>query len=200
MVNQLIQDVNKLDKGDSLLLELKSLNFKRGVSSLEKLCSVKTSIKSILSEVSDTSKSLLNVERVDKLVEDLYLQGLAIYSSIVDILSRGGDSSSKELNSEIEELQNRLSTETSDVVRKLLEERLGANKRNLSLSKGSTDRLEELLCYAGLCYDSLKEVYLKLPNITNLNARDSFDKAVIELKSRLEYAERVKKEYERQGI
>ena len=204
MVNQLIQDPAKLKipVSTTLLNEFKTLGFSRGERALQKLEEVTSDLKGIFTKNPDLEASLVNTSRIKELTDSLYLKGISFLSDTLRIARQSNPTSLLELTDQVEDLETQLEKyeEEKGTVYSLILERLGKNRSNLALIKKSSNRIDELLCHVGLCIDSLREICLELPELIGHKSRDDFDKITLELNSRIDYAQRVKAEYDKQGI
>ena len=206
MVNQLIQDPAKLPKtrGISLSLaqEFEALGAERGSRALRKLESVNSDLVGLFARVSGIDESLVNIARMRELTTSVYERGISLLSSTLEIVKQTGVASQFELMKECEELEEELLRYKDSKVSMYLriQERLDKNTRILELVKGNADRLDETLANVGLCIDSLREISLELPELISHKSEDGFDKVLLELKTRVEFAQRVKEEYSRQGL
>ena len=204
MVNQLIQDPKKLKIpiSTTLLSEFKTLGFSRGEHALQKLESVTSDLKGIFTRNPDLETSLVNTGRIKELADSLHLKGISFLSDTLRIARQSNPVSLLELAEQVEDLETQLEkhAEEKGTVYSLILERLEKNRHNLALVKKSSNKVDELLCHVGLCVDSLREICLELPELIGHKSRDDFDKVVLELNSRIDYAQRVKAEYDKQGI
>ncbi len=210
MTNQLIQDPKKLkltqipiqhieSKIDIISLDtedildvFRKMKFARGLKILLELQSEYDKIIN----VSDTKETLINTNRIKQLATDIYNQGISLLSQVKTIAVVNTEN----LTKEIEELSEELATCRKETLRVLIEQRLEINKRNLTTAKKSKDRVDELLCEVELCTDSIREITLTLPELVEHKPKDEFDKILLELNARIEFAQRVKDEYVKQGL
>ncbi len=210
MTNQLIQDPKKLkltqipiqhieSKIDIISLDtedildvFRKMKFARGLKILLELQSEYDKIIN----VSDTKETLINTNRIKQLATDIYNQGISLLSQVKTIAVVNTEN----LTKEIEELSEELATCQKETLRVLIEQRLEINKRNLTTAKKSKDRVDELLCEVELCTDSIREITLTLPELVEHKPKDEFDKILLELNARIEFAQRVKDEYVKQGL
>ncbi len=203
MVNQLIQDPKKLKIpiSTNLLSEFKILGFSRGERALQKLETVDSDLKGIFTRNPDLETSLVNSGRIKELADSLHLKGIGFLNDTLRIVRQSNTVSLLELTEQVEELEVQLEKyeEEKGTVYSLILERLSKNRSNLALVKKSSNKIDELLCHVGLCIDSLREICLELPELIGHKSRDDFDKVVLELNSRIDYAQRVKAEYDKQG-
>jgi len=205
MVNQLIQDPNKLAKPSisvSLLEEFKVLGFERGERSLRKLEGINSELNKIFIRNPDISTSLVNTKRIKELTSDIYSQGIHLLETLLETVRQSGITNQIELQKEEEELEEELRRQVikEGSLYSLIQERLGKIKKNLGLTKRNSDKVDEVLCHVGLCIDSLREICLEIPELISHRSKDDFDKVMLELNTRIEYAQRVKTEYDKQGI
>jgi hypothetical protein len=147
--------------------------------------------------VADT---LVNTDRLKTLTDSLYSQGLTLLLQTLDISQQVGATNTTALELENKELNEELERCNSPTTKALIEERLSKNTNSLKLVKQHRDRLDEILMQVGLCKDSIREIRLELPELLNHKSQDDLDKVILELKTRIEFAQRVHEEYNRQGL
>ncbi len=223
MVNYLIQDPNKQNKNQNqeqiitidksvktivpkinntkidLRKEFEKVQFVRGTKSYTKLNDVYTKLDEILN--SGTNDSIINIDKIKKLTSEIYIQGISILKQVLQIAQQTTVINVEELNNETQDLKNELSKcEINGTMYKIVNERIEKNSKLLSIVKKNNDNVDELLSQVGLYTDSLREICLELPELVNHKAKDDYDKIMIELDTRINYAQRVKEEYEKQGI
>ena len=223
MVNQLIQDKRKLqvkylqdpsllplgtvsftEKDNNLREEHRLLEgftrsgFPAGLKSFESLSKEYHSLGSLIAG-RNGSDSLVNIKRIDELTTSLYSQGLHFCSLVLDIGQQLNEGGLESLTTEKDELQEELKT-CSAKLQPLVTERLAKVEESLRTLKGFKEKVDEALGQAGLCKDSIREVKLDLPEVLLHTPQDEFDKALLELRTRMEFAQRVKEEYKAQGI
>jgi hypothetical protein len=148
----------------------------------------------------DLGGSLINLERVKSLTESLYLQGLTLLLQTLDISQQVGATNATALELENKELREELERNTTSTLQAMIEERLAKNIKSLKLVKSHRDRLDEIFCQVGLCKDSIREIRLELPELVAHKPKDELDKTLLELRTRIEFAQRVQDEYKRQGL
>lgn len=201
MVNQLIQDPAKLPKTVTLLEGFEKLGFDRGAKAFSKLEKVNSELQGILNG-SKIEDSLVNTKKIMELSSSIYSRGISFLEETARIVKQSGVGELFELTKENEELESELTRykDSKPSMYLLVQERIDKNKKNIELVKKSSDRVDELLCNVGLCIDSLRGISLELPELVSHKAKDDFDKVMLELNTRVEFAQRVKAEYERQGI
>lgn len=214
MVNQLIQKKNKppigRDKPQPVVASPSITNlesklqqgfgdFNEGMLAFTGLKKEHDALLPLLTNraVEDT---LVNTDRLKTLTDSLYLQGLALLLQTLDISQQVGATNSTALELENKELNEELERCNSQTTKALIEERLSKNTNCLKLVKQHRDRLDEILMQVGLCKDSIREIRLELPELLNHKAQDELDKVMLELKTRIEFAQRVHQEYTRQGL
>jgi hypothetical protein len=204
MVNQLIQDPNKLPKeysAERLLSEFNSLGLKKGVTTLKNLVKVNTDLGRIFANGSNIDESLIDAVKVKKLTQDVFMQGIHLLENTLEIAQQSSIGNLAELRAENDELLSELKGKTKDSsIYSIIKERLEKNQKNIDLIKRKSDRIDELLCNAGLSTDALREIALGLPELVKHKSKDEFDGVVHELNERIGFAQRVKAEYERQGL
>jgi hypothetical protein len=213
MVNQLIQKKGKLPivkpelqiTLDSVtILEKKlfdgftKLDNKSGEKSFVGLKSEFDNLKQIFNN-STIDSSIINVDKIKKLTSSLYLQGLKLLSSSLEHMTQLGMTDYVLMETELTCLEDEYKT-CSESLKPIVLERIEKNKSSLKAVKGYRDKIDELLCEAGLCKDAIREIRLKLPELMSHKPKDEFDEILHEINSRMSYAERVKKEYEKQGL
>ena len=144
---------------------------------------------------------LINSIKVKSLTQELYLQGLGLMVRILNTLQQGDLTDVSVLKEDTASLEGDLSKlDPSSNLYSLVQERIERNTKSIRLLKQYTDRQEELLCEASLCRDSIREIRLELPELLGHKAKDETDKVLLELRTRVEFAQRVQQEYQRQGI
>ena len=207
MPNQLIQDQKKLKPATTnvagdLLKGFQSIDFHRGVKVLNNLNAEHSRLVSILSH--DWGESLINTKRMKKLELDIYDQGLRLLTEVLETARHLTATNIETLENESKELSEELGRYKDDSSKatlvSIIEERLKLNQKGLIVAKRYNDRIDELVCQAELCVDSLRDVSLTLPELVEHKPKDELDRVLIELGSRIEFAQRVKAEYAKQGI
>jgi len=213
MVNQLIQKPNRppikkteeqISFGSISLLEKRlsdgfaSLQYQRGIKSLSGMKGEYDSLRKIY-EGSEPINAIINVERTRKLTDSLYQQGLQLLASALETVRQLGATDVGQLADEVAGLRKEL-TACSAVLAPIIAERIERNEHSLKAVKGYQDRADELFNQAGLCADSIREIRLELPELMAHKPQDEFDKTMLELNTRIEFAQRVKQEYAKQGI
>ena len=214
MVNQLIQHKNKKPIGREVpkpiivspsIINLESKlqqgfgNFNEGMAAFLGLKKEHDALLPLLTNraVADT---LVNTDRLKTLTDSLYLQGLTLLLQTLDISQQVGATNTTTLELENKELKDELDKCATSTLRAMIQERLGKNTNCLKLVKQHRDRLDEILMQVGLCKDSIREIRLELPELVAHKSQDDLDKVILELKTRIEFAQRVHAEYERQGL
>lgn len=206
MVNQLIQDPEKLPKSvsikSSLYQDFEKLGFERGLRALKRLDTLNSDLVSLFARVSNIDESLVNISKMKTLTTSVYEKGLSLLGTTLEIAKTTGIENQFELAKECEELEEELPKYKDSKVSMylILQERLDKNRHILELVKRNSDRLDETLANVGLCIDSLREISLELPELLVHKSKDDFNKVLLELKTRVEFAQRVKDEYDRRGI
>ena len=209
--NQLIQDPDKLpltSRIERKVLKLekklsegfKSLSSQEGLRVFEGLKNERDSL-SLIFQGGGLDDSVINSERVGQLTGELYLQGLTLLLKALGIVQQLGSSSVDSLVTENGDLETELGKHSPDsTMFSVVSERLGKNKKSLTLVKGFRERADELFNQVGLCKDSIRGVRLELPELVASKPKDEFDRLLLELDTRMEFAQRVKEEYTRQGL
>jgi len=214
MVNQLIQKKGKTPIGKETpkpiivspsIINLESKlqqgfgNFNEGMAAFLGLKKEHDALLPLLTNraVADT---LVNTDRLKTLTDSLYLQGLTLLLQTLDISQQVGATNTTALELETKELKEDLDKCSSASIKTMIEERLEKNTKCLKLVKSHRDRLDEILMQVGLCKDSIREIRLELPELLNHKAQDELDKVMLELKTRIEFAQRVHEEYTKQGL
>lgn len=213
MTNQLIQKPNRPSVvkpevqivHDSIILferrladGFNSLETQSGTKSFNGLKSEYDNLKKIF-ENSPIDNSIINVDRIKKLTSSLYLQGLKLLASALESIRQLGSTNAMDMELEVIELEKELGG-CSEKLKPIVEERIEKSKKALQAVKGYKDRIDELLCEAGLCKDAIREIRLEIPELMSHRPKDEYDKIMHELNARVEYAQRVKAEYDKQGI
>lgn len=214
MTNQLIQKkvkrisinvmedfvLNQVVSNKVISLETALLNSLTGRNRItfDKLKGVYYNLDSIFA--SDIENSIVDVNKIKKLTVDVYTQGLNLLDRIKNLSLHVSANNFDILTEENKELTDELNKCTSEKLRVMIKERLDKNTKNIDLVKKYNDQVDELLCQVGLCIDSLRGISLELPELINHKSKDEFDKILLELNTRIEFAQRVKAEYIRQGI
>jgi hypothetical protein len=111
MVNQLIQDPNKLPKEYSterLLSEFNTLGIKKGVATLKNLVKVNTDLSRIFANGSNIDESLIDTAKVKKLTQDIFMQGIHLLESTLEIAQQTSIGNLAELKMENDELLSEL--------------------------------------------------------------------------------------------
>jgi hypothetical protein len=148
------------------------------------------------------STSLIDVDKVKKIVNEVYDKSLKFLSLTLDIYKQLGVTSYDELKSENDELQGNLNTcrDTNSVLYKTLKEAVDRNNKMLVLMKKSKDRIDELFGQISLCKDAIMEIRLGLPELLNHQSTDELDKTITEGKDRISFGQRLLDEYKREGL
>jgi hypothetical protein len=147
--------------------------------------------------VADT---LVNTDRLKTLTDSLYLQGLTLLLQTLDISQQVGATNTTTLELENKELKDDLDKCSTPTLKAMIQERLDKNTNCLKLVKSHRDRLDEILMQVGLCKDSIREIRLELPELLSHQSQDDLDKIMLELKTRIGFAQRVHEEYTKQGL
>lgn len=214
MPNQLIQKKNKpsvvrVRPEPSLNLALtekklregfEKVNSEKGLNYLSKLEAEYKGLEYLLDggKIEDT---VLNLSRISKLTSSLYQQGLSFLTQALNITEQLRTSSKENLIAESEELKSELSRCTpNSTLYNMVTERLASNAKSLSTVKGYSEKLDECFCQVGLCRDSIREIRLSIPELISNRPKDEFDKIMLELRTRVELAQRIQAEYTRQGV
>jgi hypothetical protein len=202
MVNQLIQDPNKLIRdtpSEKLLSQgFAKLGFTKGIKSYANIKSEYDSLQLILSN-SNLDETIVNLVRIRDLSDKIYKHAITLLISLLDITQQLRLTDYELLSQETNELKEELKS-CSPKLRGIINDRLEKNTNSLALVKSHKDRSDEILCQAGLCIDSIREIRLSLPRITSHLTEDEFEKVLLELRTRVDFAQRVHDEYARQGI
>lgn len=213
MVNQLIQKENRppIKKTEQevtyatvvtlekrLIDGFNYLEHTRGIKALNSIKEEHDSLQKlfIARELSD---SIVNVDKIKSLTDSLYSQGLHLLSSAFESAQQLATTNIEQIESEISELETELQN-CSETIRPIVSERIEKNKKSLKSIKGYRDRVDELLCQSGLCKDSIREIRLELPELMSHKSQDEYEKLMLELDTRIAFAQRVKAEYMKQGL
>ena len=187
-------------KESSLKAGFEKFSFEKGLKYLNKLEVEYKGLNSLLlnSRIEDT---VLNLKRVSKLTDSLYRQGLSFLSQILHVAEQTSTSSKEELLEESKELREELErSRPNSVLHRMIGERLEKNSQALSTVKAYSEKLDEYFCQVGLCKDSIREIRLGIPELLDNKPKEEYDKVLLELRTRVEMAQRVQAEYTRQGI
>lgn len=214
MPNQLIQKKNKplITKTilelpiDSALTEerlrkgFEKIQSEKGLGYLSKLETEYKGLKLLL-ENGRIEETVLNLKRISKLTSSLYQQGLSFLSQALNVAEQLNTSSRDNLLAESEELKTELGRCTpGSTLYNMVTERLASNAKSLSTVKGYSEKLDEYFCQVGLCRDSIREIRLEIPELLGNKPKDEFEKVMLELRTRVELAQRVQAEYTKQGV
>ena len=219
MTNQLIQHKNKLSLVNNNQLVPKqtlqpidtivSLEKKLmgGFAQLQNLQGMKAfeSLKSeydllqIILQSSPQDNSIIDVAKIQKLTNELYPKGLKLLSSAMITQKELSNIDIGNLEMDVAELKSEYET-CSDKLKPVVQERINKINSSLEVVKGFRDKTEELLNEVGLCKDTIRELRLKLPELMSHKPKDDFDIIRHEIDKVVCFAERVKKEYDKQGI
>jgi hypothetical protein len=216
MVNQLIQNKNKssvvkqsppqiIPHVDTILsLEKKlmggfaQIQNSQGMKSFESLKSEYDLLQLVLQN-SPQDNSIVDVAKIKKLTNELYPKGLKLLSSVMVTQKEMSNIDIGNLEIDIAELKAEYDT-CSEKLKPVVQERINKINSSLETVKGFRDKTEELLNEAGLCKDTIRELRLKLPDLMSHKPKDDFDMIRHEIDKVIGFAERVKKEYDKQGI
>jgi len=216
MVNQLIQNKNKssvvkqssqqtpLPIDTILSLEKKlmggfaQIQNSQGMKSFESLKSEYDLLQLVLQN-SPQDNSIVDVTKIKKLTNELYPKGLKLLSSAMMTQKELSSIDIGNLEMDIAELKAEYNT-CSEKLKPVVQERINKINSSLETVKGFRDKTEELLNEAGLCKDTIRELRLKLPDLMSHKPKDDFDMIRHEIDKVIGFAERVKKEYDKQGI
>jgi len=214
MPNQLIQKKGKplvrepvKEVPMSILLSVKKLregfekvHLEEGLKHLARLEAEHKGLSTLL-DSSGVEDTVLNLERVSKLTSSLYQQGLSFLAKALNVAEQLSASSKEDLVAESEELKTELGKCTpGSTLHNMVAERLASNTKSIRIVKEFHEKMDEYFCQVGLCRDSIREIRLGLPELIGNKPRDEFDKILLELKTRVELAQRVQAEYTKQGI
>jgi hypothetical protein len=213
MVNQLIQKPNRppIKKTEQEVIYqginiqekrlgegFTSADYQVGLKAYNKLKSEHDSLK-LLFENKTLGDSIVDIPKIQKLTDSLYSQGLRLLTSALDSVQQLGNTNAVDMELEVIELEKELEN-CSDKLKLIIEERIGKNKKSLETVKGYRDRIDEYICQAGLCRDSIREIRLELPELMSHKPQDEYDKLILELNTRIAFAQRVKVEYDKRGL
>ena len=216
MVNQLIQNKNKssvvkqssqqtpLPIDTILSLEKKlmggfaQIQNSQGMKSFESLKSEYDLLQLVLQN-SPQDNSIVDVTKIKKLTNELYPKGLKLLSSAMMTQKELSSIDIGNLEMDIAELKAEYNT-CSEKLKPVVQERINKINSSLETVKGFRDKTEELLNEVGLCKDTIRELRLKLPDLMSHKPKDDFDMIRHEIDKVIGFAERVKKEYDKQGI
>jgi hypothetical protein len=213
MVNQLIQKkdrppIIKLESQvvyeTNILVEKKlqdgftSLDYQRGLKNINSL-KVEYDNLAKLYINRDSIGSLVNIDRIKKLTDSLYYQGLQFLDNTLSLVQQLAVTDVGNIASETGELEGQLES-CNDVLKPIITERIAKNKKAMATIKEYNDRIDETLSQAGLCKDSIREIRLELPELLTYKSKDEYDKVVFELNTRIDFAQRVKEAYIKEGI
>lgn len=215
MPNQLIQDPKKLgilktdtltaketvNKNTNSKIDFASINFDRGIKVANKLENIHRQILPVFINSSELN-SLVDIEKMKKLELDLYNQGTNVLRQVYEIAQQLQQSKVDELKSTHDILKKQLDSLDPNKIGmfNLLQDRLEINEKSLSMIKRYNDHIDELLCQVELYIESISEMCLELPELLNHKTKDDMDKTLLELKSRIEIAQRIHDEYTKEGL
>lgn len=145
--------------------------------------------------------SVVNSKKIGELAQGLNTQGTALLVKALNLFQQRDISTTDEIVQQCKELTTELAKYTEgSTMYKMISDRLQKNTASIKLVKGIQDQLDELFMQVGLCTDSIRELRLQLPSLISDLPRDGFDRAMLELQTRIGYAQRVQAEYKRQGL
>jgi len=210
MPNQLIQKKGKLP----IVGEIKTTSwtevslregFKKASSEvgLKYLARLEDEYKGLegLLQGSKVDETVLNLERISKLSYNLYQQGLSFLTKALNIIEQLTTSSKDDLLGEKSELEVELGKLVpGSRLHGMVTERLANNEKSLAKIKEFKEKIDEYFCQVGLCRDSIREIRLGIPELLDNKPREELDRIILELKTRVELAQRVQAEYSKQGI
>lgn len=208
--NQLLQDPNKkpilrtvnvvLSLEDRLQKGLTKFDHQQGLRIFKSVREESLNLASIISG-GNINETLLNLGKIKSLTGDLYQQGLKFLSQTLDVLEQVGATDMDGMRVEKLELEANLPKyEPGSVMHSTISERLVKVTSSLKLVKSYSDKTDELLYQAELCRDSIREIRLQLPELMGQKSRDELDRVMLELRTRMEFAQRVQTEYKAQGL
>lgn len=213
--NQLIQDTNKQPiqktkeevlRQDGIIKEKElregftKLNFNEGLKVLKDLQNEYNNLGLVLVS-KGIDDALVNSKRISVLTKSLYQQGLSLLIKALNVYQQSGVTNVDSLIAENRELGTELERyDIGSTMHSLVSERLSRNTNSIRIIKSSRDRLDELFMETELCTDSIREIRLGLPELMSGRPRDELDKAMLELRTRMEFAQKVQAEYASQGI
>jgi len=213
MVNQLIQKPNRppikkteqevvyqnINVQEKRLGEgFASLDYQPGVKAYNKLKNEHDSLKQLFDNRA-LGDSIVDIPKIKNLTDSLYSKGLRILASALDSVQQLGSTNTVDMELEVIELEKELDG-ASEKLKPIIEERIEKNKKALGTVKGYRDRIDEYICQVGLCRDSIREIRLELPELMSHKPQDEYDKLILELNTRIAFAQRVKAEYDKQGL
>lgn len=213
MVNQLIQKKDRepvrreaVTSGSALTLEKRleagftKAEFSEGLKVFSRIKKEHDLLRPLLQD-SGALNSLVNLKRIGQLTENLYLQGLSRLMQALDISEQLGQTNADTLEVESRELKEKLEGhEPGSTLHNMITERLEKNAKGLKTVKEHRDRMDEVLMEAGLCRDSMREIRLELPELVGHRSKDELEKVMLELRTRIDFAQRVHEEYTKQGL
>ena len=215
MVNQLIQKEHRpynIQKAatntttpdsleDSLLTLLQELNYEKGLRLFKGLkaeySGLDTMLKSRLS-----GQSLIDMPKTIKLVDETYFKALSFLQTATNIYRQLDLTNETTLKAENLELESSMKdkADTSSIVYKTIEDAYKKNCGLMVLVKRTKERLDELFGQISLCKDAITEIRLSLPDLVNHQSQDEVSAILLELRSRLDFAQRLNEEYKARGL
>jgi len=172
----------------------------QGLKYLSRLEEEYKSLKSLL-DGSNIEDTVLNIGKVSKLILSLYQQGLSFLTKTLNIVKQLDTTSKDALLNERGELNSELKKLTpGSLLHGMVTERLSSNEKSLAIVKNYSEKLDEYFCQVGMCTDSIREIRLGIPELLDNKPKEEFDKILLELRTRVELAQRVQAEYNKQGI
>lgn len=171
-----------------------------GARKLTRLKTEYDGLQSLLvgSKLEDT---VLNLDRVAKLTSKLYQQGLGFLAQALSTAKQLDTSSPAILLEESKELEESLvKSKPGSTLHGMITERLEKNTKSLSIVKEFGEKLDEYFCQVGLCRDSIREIRLEVPELLGNKPQEELDRVMLELRTRVDFAQRVQKEYDKQGL
>ena len=220
MTNQLIQDPNKvgikpmkaeettkypqeyvpiMKQTPLTMLDFNSISFPRGTKTLSKLNTTHSQILDIFKGQIDNS--LINTDKMKSLELDIYNQGIKVLKQVFEIASQLQKSKVDELNTTHDELTKQLEElDKTSPMWSLTNDRLEINNKSLGMIKKYNDKIDELLCQVDLYNESISEMCLELPDLLNHTSKDDMSLKLVEINNRMEIAQKVKNEYDKEGV
>lgn len=219
MVNQILQDPRKRKlktaespkelpattlKSDSLEIPKQVVAFPEGFERATKLYTgLQTEIKEIQSLLTSMSSnnSLIDVKKTWTSISDIHSKALKFLDQASNIYRQTTNTNYEELLYDNMELETRLKEcEPGTALYRTVVSAIDKNKSLMDLIKHNKDKTDELLYQVDICKDAMSEVRLSLPELVGHQSTDELQQSVTNLKNRVEFAQRLGREFDSQGL
>ncbi|OGO20492.1 MAG: hypothetical protein A2144_03130 [Chloroflexi bacterium RBG_16_50_9] len=206
-LSQLETDAGTLQWDETRALELKleagfnEIKMDQGMSVFRDLKGEYDALKQIYLGDSFTDASLINTAKMKETIVKVYRKALDLLTTVLDLSRQVSTIDISHLEQKNREIEQEIKAKEAQNLPVLaLKDKLDRNIENITAARTTCGKVDGLLHQVNLCERLLRKARFEIPELIVHRPREDFDQMIAELEGRIGLAQKLKEEYDKQGI